>query len=232
MEQRSALPLMEWPVVALLLALTGGILSGFTYATVRLFSTVQSGNVVLAGYALDSGANTQWRNAVLAIACFGFGSAFTALLQNLMTERNVDYSQIVLTIEAVILVTLGSAFMWDRWSPLTYAFIVSFLAGMQGNAFHRVDGFLYGNIAVTLVVQQAFNHLVHAAFANRRTHLTQSGIFFLVLIAFASGGFLGAWGTRRYESHILWLAAVILAALALWGALREKRREPVDISYQ
>jgi uncharacterized membrane protein YoaK (UPF0700 family) len=50
---------------------------------------------------------------------------------------------------------------------LTYAFIVSFLVGMQGNSFHRVDGFLYGNIAVTLVVQQAFNHLVQAAFENR-----------------------------------------------------------------
>ena len=35
--------------------------------------------------------------------------------------------------------------------------IISFLAGMQENTFHKIDGMLYGNIAVTLVVQLAFN---------------------------------------------------------------------------
>jgi uncharacterized membrane protein YoaK (UPF0700 family) len=232
MDSRTSEPLMEQPFVALLLALSGGVLSGFTYATVHLYSTVQSGNVVLVGYALETGANTQWRNAVIAIACFGLGSATTALLQNLMSEIQKDYSPVVLAIEAVALGLLGFSFMWDRWEPLTYAFIVSFLAGMQGNAFHRVDGFLYGNIAVTLVVQQAFNHLIQAMFRNRRSHLTQSGIFFCVLVAFAAGGYVGAWGTHEFESGVLWLAAVLLGFLALMGALRQRRKEPVDISYQ
>lgn len=225
-------PLMALPVVACLLALTGGVLSGFTYATVKLYSTVQSGNVVLVGYALEIGASAQWRNAVLAIACFGLGSAATAFVQNLMSALNTDYSTVILTIEAIVLAGLGSSLLWDQWSPITYAFIVSFLAGMQGNAFHRVDGFLYGNIAVTLVVQQAFNHLMQAAFTNRRAHLAQSGIFFLVLIAFATGGYIGAWGTRDFEQRVLWLPALVLAGLALWSVLRQTRREPVDIAYR
>src|SRR5690606_14685467 len=95
-------PLMALPVVACLLALTGGVLSGFTYATVKLYSTVQSGNVVLVGYALEIGASAQWRNAVLAIACFGLGSAATAFVQNLMSALNTDYSTVILTIEAIV----------------------------------------------------------------------------------------------------------------------------------
>jgi uncharacterized membrane protein YoaK (UPF0700 family) len=222
---------MEQPLVALMLALSGGILSGFTYATVRLFSTVQSGNVVLVGYTLDTGESTLWRNAAIAITCFGLGSASTAFLQNLATHFEFDYSPVVLAIEAIVLLGVGTGFVWDRWSPISYAFIVSFLAGMQGNAFHRVDTFIYGNIAVTLVVQQAFNHLIQAAFGNRRAHLLQSGILFLVLLAFAAGGYLGALGTRRFDSRVLWIAAAILAMLAIWSARRSDAGKPVDISY-
>ena len=45
-------PLMERPYVAFLLAVAAGVLSGFTFYTVHLFSTVQSGNVIQAGYQL------------------------------------------------------------------------------------------------------------------------------------------------------------------------------------
>ncbi len=38
---------------------------------------------------------------------------------------------------------------------------------------------------VTLVVQQAFNHLIQAPFADRRAHPLPSGILFLILVAFA-----------------------------------------------
>lgn len=224
-------PLMDRPLVAILLSISSGILAGFTYATVRLYSTVQSGNVVQVGYALESGASAPWRNAVIAIACFGFGSALTALLQNLMANFEVDYSGVILTFEAILLLVMGFTFVWDVTSPLTYAYIVSLLAGMQGNAFHRVDGFLYGNVAVTLVVQQAFNHLIQAAFGSRRSHLLQSRIFFLVLFGFSTGGYIGAWGTGHLQSHVLWFSAALLGALALWSIVRENRHEPVDISY-
>ena len=92
---------------------------------------------------------------------------------------------------------------------------------MQGNAFHRIDGLLYGNVAVTLVVQLAFNHLMQAAFGNRRQHLVQSGLFFLVLLGFSTGGFIGAWGTRQYDERVLWIAAAILGGLGVWGFVRQ-----------
>jgi uncharacterized membrane protein YoaK (UPF0700 family) len=129
-------PFMERPVAALVLAIVGGLLSGYTFYTVKLFSTVQSGNVVQAGYQVAAGSGVQWQHAVLAILSFGLGSAVTALLENLMAEIEVDYSYVILFIEAAILLPMGFAFLHDRWSGLVYAYIVSFLAGMQGNAFH------------------------------------------------------------------------------------------------
>lgn len=222
-------PLMERPYIAFLLAVAAGVLSGFTFYTVHLFSTVQSGNVIQAGYQLAADQGVKWDHAVLAILAFGIGSATTAIIQNVLSRLSVDYSYVILFLEAAVLFLMGFSFLSDRWSLLTYAYIVSFLAGMQGNAFHKINGLLYGNVAVTLVVQLAFNHLMQAAFGNRRQHLIQSGLFFLVLIGFAAGGFIGARGTQEFDVRALWIAAAILAILGVWGFVRQDRGEPVDI---
>ena len=223
---------MERPQVAVLLAVAAGILSGFTFYTVHLFSTVQSGNVIQAGYQLAADQGVKWDHAVLAILAFGLGSGFTAILQNLLAKQSRDYSSVVLLFEATVLIALGFSFFSDRWSMLTYAYIVSFLAGMQGNAFHRIDGLLYGNVAVTMVVQLAFNHLFQALFDNRRAHLLQSGLFFLVLLGFSGGGFIGAWGTRKFDQQVLWIAAAILGGLGVWSLFRQRRGELVDIPFE
>lgn len=220
---------MERPVVAFVLALVAGTLSGFTFYTVRLFSTVQSGNVVQAGYQVAEHSDELWKHAVIAIVCFGLGSAATAALENVLAGFHTDYSLPVLLFEAAVLFLLGFAFVHDRWSAMTYAYVVSFLAGMQGSAFHKVDGLLYGNVAVTMVVQFAFEHLARAVFADRRTHLLRSAIFFLVLSGFALGGFVGAWGTRTQGQKVLWLAATLLLLVAAEGTLRRKREGGVDI---
>lgn len=222
---------MERPYVAFLLAVAAGILSGFTFFTVHLFSTVQSGNVVQAGFQLAADQGVKWEHAVLAILAFGLGSGFTAVIQNILVRQSIDYSFVILIIEAAVLIALGFPFVADRWSMLTFAYVVSFLAGMQGNAFHRIEGLLYGNVAVTLVVQLAFNHLFQAIFEDRRSHLLQSGIFFLILLGFSTGGFIGAWGTRQYDQRVLWIAAAILGGLALWSFVRQRGGTPVDIPF-
>lgn len=224
-------PLMERPYIAFWLAIIAGAMSGFTFYTVHLFSTVQSGNVIQAGAQIATGDGVKWEHAMLAILAFGLGSALTGIIQNLLADIHVDYSYIILAIEAVVLVALGLSFFSDRWSLLTYAYIVSFLAGMQGNAFHMIKGNLYGNVAVTLVVQLAFNHFVQAFFHDRRSHLIKSGLFFLVLLGFALGGFIGAWSTKEYEERALWLIAALTAALAIWGFVKKDEGRPVDIPF-
>lgn len=66
---------------------------------------------------------------------------------------------------------------------------------MQGNAFHKDHGMLYGNVAVTFVVQMAFNFMAQSFFKkngiNGESNLMWAGIFFFVLFGFASGGALG-----------------------------------------
>lgn len=223
-----AWPFMERPPVAFLLALVAGVLSGFTFYTVSLFSTVQSGNVVQVGFQLAAHRGVRWEHAVVAILAFGCGSAATAIVQIVLADRSTPYAPVILVLEALVLFAMGSALLVDRWSPLTYAYIVSFLAGMQGNAFHRLEGQLYGNVAVTLVVQMAFDRLARALVGDRRTHLLQSALFFFILGGFALGGYAGAWGTQTFDQQILWLPASILVVTAILSVALQWCGEPVD----
>ena len=45
----------------------------------------------------------KWEHAVLAILAFGLGSAATAVIQNLLRRQSIDYSFVILFIEAVVL---------------------------------------------------------------------------------------------------------------------------------
>ena len=60
---------------------------------------------------------------------------------------------------------------------------MSFVAGAQGNAFHKTRGMLYGNVAVTFVVQMAFNFLAQSLFEKEgvdgEPNVVWAGTFFL-----------------------------------------------------
>ncbi|MBS1028900.1 hypothetical protein JK196_11970 [Gluconobacter albidus] len=95
-----------------------------------------------------------------------------------------------------MLLFIITVFSFSNTVPLAFlAVAVSFVAGMQGNAFHKDHGMLYGNVAVTFVVQMAFNFMAQSFFKkngiNGESNLMWAGIFFFVLFGFASGGALG-----------------------------------------
>jgi uncharacterized membrane protein YoaK (UPF0700 family) len=53
--QVTRFPLMERPVVGVLLSLIAGLLNAWSLTTTGTFATVQSGNIVTAGYRLAEG---------------------------------------------------------------------------------------------------------------------------------------------------------------------------------
>lgn len=46
----NALPMMETPFIAFVLAVIAGNMNGYTYYAAEIFSTVQSGNIILLGH--------------------------------------------------------------------------------------------------------------------------------------------------------------------------------------
>ena len=207
-------------------------MSGYTFFLDRLFATVQSGNVIQMGFWLfgndGDGNSTKWVHAAVAVLAFGLGAMLTVIIEQVAGTFGTDYSWPILFAEAIVLVVLGFTVVNQHFAPWVMCAFISFLAGMQGNAFHKINGMLYGNVAVTLVVQLAFSYLMQGIFRKPEVNLRISGGFFLVLLGFAGGGFIGAVLTKEFDHRALWFAAGLAVMLAVMGMNAERHHEPAD----
>ena len=229
---RTSFPLMERPVVALFLALLAGMLSGYTFYIAGLFASVQSGNVIQMGFWLVGRSGeadfTLVAHAAAAVLAYGLGAMVTIVVERLVGRIGVDYSWPILLAEAAIMVCLGTSMINQHFALWQLCAMVSFVAGMQGNAFHRLSGMLYGNVAVTMVVQMAFSYLMSGLLTRSRDTIRASGAYFLVLAGFAGGGLAGAVLTREFEHRTLWVAASLAIVLAVIGIIDQREHLPVD----
>lgn len=221
-------PLMERPAVGVLLAMMAGLTNAATLMNAGTFSTVQSGNVVQIGYRLAQGDWTGFWFAFWSVIAFGLGAGACGALMTGLLRHGKVYTRTVLFFEFAGLVILALAAIGGMLDPHYVAYGVSFLAGAQGNAFHKTHGMLYGNVAVTFVVQMAFNFLVQGFFRregiNGEPNLMWAGIFFAVLCGFALGGCIGFVANIHVLDHASLLIAALIA-LALWAGSLFSRQD-------
>ncbi|MFB8387590.1 DUF1275 family protein [Microbacterium sp. NPDC055910] len=239
-------PLMEMPFVGFLLAFIAGTLNAWTLANASTFSTVQSGNVLSSGYWLIQGDWEKFQFPFISVIAFGVGSALAGILMTAFLRSGRTFTVGILTVQVVLLIVLGifalvvvgsSPVPWDSGLDLGklpkehaqyIAYGISFVAGAQGNAFHKNHGMLYGAVAVTFVVQMAFNFLVQAAFKkegiNGTPNLKWAGIFFLTLLGFAGGGAIGFLADALIANGASIFLSALIAVLILIAALVMKRK--------
>lgn len=222
---------MEDRTVGFMLAFMAGLLNAWTLAHAQTFATVQSGNVIQSGYRLVQG---DWPGFVFAfgsVIAFGLGSALCGVLMTTMLRRGKVFTPVVLWFEVIALVGLAVASRVGAIDPHVVAYAVSFVAGAQGNAFHKNHGMLYGNVAVTFVVQMAFNFLVQALFkkegVNGEPNMMWAGIFFSVLLGFAGGGAIGFFVDANVLDHAsMFLAAAVALGIAVLAMNRPRTADP------
>jgi len=231
--ERVRYPLMEQPLVGFLLAFMAGSMNAWTLPNAQTFATVQSGNVVQSGFWLAQGEFEKFTFPFLSVIAFGLGSAFCGILMTTALRKGRVFTPFILFLQAIMLMVLWYlahekvADPAAAIDPHFIAYAISFVAGMQGNAFHKSHGMLYGNVAVTFVVQMAFNFLIQGLFRregiNGEPNLYWSGLFFLVLLGFAGGGGIGFLiGDYVLDSGAILLPAAIAALLGIL-ALRERK---------
>lgn len=213
----SSFPLMEMPGIAFLLAVSAGMLNAWTFAHAKTFATVQSGNVIQVGYQLVAGEWEKFFFALGAVLAFGLGSFFAGAFIAVALRKHTRYSPAIQFTLIGLLVVALVLIVTDAMRPEYITWVISFAAGMQGNGFHKIKGMLYGNVAVTLVVQLAFNYLMQSFFSKKApdgsSNLYNSGLYFLVLLGFAGGGAAG------FGLDVLWNGLSIVGAIAITAVL-------------
>ncbi|WP_288227667.1 YoaK family protein [uncultured Enterococcus sp.] len=211
-------PVLELPWIAFLLAIAAGSMDGYTYFIGKSFSTVQSGNIILLGQTIAKGDQDHFKTVIFTILCFGLGAMVTAIIEKAGNKKKKIWAVEILLIEAFIIVILGCAPVNKSLSIRALCMTISFLTGMQGNAFHKIDGMLYGNIAVTLNVQLAFNYLVQGI-TGVKDGWKNCWLYLAVLLGFAGGGLIGTILTSNYGEKSLWFTALVLIGIACYSKI-------------
>lgn len=211
-----ASPVTQSPPFVTTLAFVAGSLNVWALMNGGAFATSQTGNLVASMFYLTTG---HWQRALFVVGSvigFGLGSTLSALILEEGQKRGRQLAGFTLILEAFIIATL--AFLWvgkiipetQRGAHLV-CILIAFVAGAQGNAFHRLSGMSYGNVSITPELQGLFNSMALVLTSrgpNRAARWQWVKTFFSVLAGFAGGALLGAliavhlgWSSHELPGH-------------------------------
>lgn len=223
---------MELPIIAVILAIAAGAMDGYAYFTTKTFATFQSGNIILSGYTFASDDAAKLVPTLCSILAFGLGAVALAFIRDASEKKNKIWTFKILIIEMFILLFLITNDAHKLLTPLHIAWALSFVAGMQGNAFHKIDKMLYGNIAVTLNVQLAFGFFADGLVngSKRMMYFKKAFDYFIVLVGFAFGAGLAAILTNHLGSYtMILIIAPLLVIFIIGKGYAKKHPSQIDL---
>ena len=195
---------------ALLLTLTNGFLDAHTYlARGGVFANVQTANVIFG--AID----TSERKFVLALAhvwpllAFIAGVALASHIKSGRIERFVPRPLLwTMAVQALALAIIGFV---PASVPHSYVTVpISFLAAMQIGLFRNIGDLVYLPVATTgnlmRFVEAGYDGFVEKRPESRRAF----GVYGALIGVFAAGALVGAFASRAWGVHAIWLPAGFL----------------------
>lgn len=196
---------------ALLLTLTNGFMDAHTYF-VRggVFANVQTGNVIF--FAID----VSERKVGLAMAhvwpilAFMVGIALAAHIKSGRAEQVLAYPlRWTMTVQVVALVVIGFVPVTVDHSYVTVP--IAFLSALQMGLFRNIGDLAYLPVATTGNLMRLIES-GYDGFVERRPEACHAaGVYGTLITAFTGGALIGAFASRAWSAHAIWLAAATLA---------------------
>jgi uncharacterized membrane protein YoaK (UPF0700 family) len=196
---------------ALLLTLSNGLLDAHTYlARGGVFANVQTGNVVFFAIHL---AENNWAGSLTRlwpILAFTAGVAMSSAIKSGRVEQVVPHPlRWTMLIQATVLAAIG---LLPANLPQSFVTVpISFLGGMQIGLFRSIRDLAYMPLATTgnlmRFIEAGYDGFVeHNAEARKA-----AGVYASLIAAFAGGAIAGAFATRVWGLHAIWVPAGLLA---------------------
>lgn len=196
---------------ALLLTMSNGFMDAHTYY-VRggVFANVQTGNVIFFAIDLSERRVGAALAHVWPILAFMVGIALAAHIKSGRTKKLVGHPlRWTMAVQVVALIVIGFV-----PASVAHEFVnvpIAFLAAVQMGLFRNVGDLAYLPVATTgnlmRFVESGFDGFVDRSAASRRA----CGIYGTLIIGFAGGALVGAFASRAWSVHAVWLAAGLLA---------------------
>ena len=196
---------------ALLLTLTNGFMDAHTYY-VRggVFANVQTGNVIFFAIEASERKMAAAFAHVWPILAFMVGVALASHIKSGRVERFVPHPlRWTMTVQVAALVVIGFIPVTVTHSYVTLP--IAFLAAVQMGLFRNVGDLAYLPVATTgnlmRFIEAGYDGVVEKVAPSRGA----AGVYGSLIIAFTGGAVIGAFASRAWGAHAIWLAAGILA---------------------
>ena len=212
--------------LAVLLALSGGIMDAYSYLVRdHVFANAQTGNMLLFGVNLATGDWAQCLHYAVPVICFAAGIALCHTIKIVATEEHLHWRQIALVIEAVLLVVVGFV---PEGRSLYANGLTSFACGIQVQAFRKFHGRALATTMCIGNLRSGTQALVTYASDRDQKQLRGGLLSFFVIACFVLGAVIGNWAIPVLGTRMIWMApALLVVSFLIMFVDREKSRVEV-----
>ena len=207
--------------VGLLLALTGGLLDGYSYLNRgQVFATAETGNIVLMGINLAQGQLAQALHYLLPILAFALGVLAAELLRRRFGNTRLHLRLPLLLAEcgAILLVSCLPCGPLDPMANI----IISFTSALQVESFRKFQGCGCVTTMCTGNLRSGTEHLFHWFFHREGTALKKVRVYYGLIGSFIAGAVLSGLLTPLFTGRTILAALVPLLAAFLIMLCGEK----------
>ncbi len=207
MEKNQQKKMSDSFLIATILALVGGYINCYTYLNRgNVFATAETGNMCLLGMQLAQGNYAQALKYLVPICSFAVGIFIAALIRSKSKLQMVQWRQIILLIEAVILIIVA----WIPQGELDVIanVMIAFVSALQFESFKTVEGYAVATVFCTGNLRSMMEFLFNFAHKKDRKYFRQFLIYLGVMISFLVGIFFCVKMT-----DVLGIKAVLVAII-------------------
>jgi uncharacterized membrane protein YoaK (UPF0700 family) len=207
---------------AALLTVANGFLDAHTYLERgEVFANVQTGNVILFAIRLTEKNWAESFSRVWPILAFTVGVALASFIKSGRVDGLVPHPlRWTMAIQAATLAAFGFVPGTVPHSVVTVP--ISFLAGTQIGLFRSVGDLMYIPLATTgnlmRLVESGYSGFVGNDHASRRA----CAVYAALIAAFAGGAIVGAFASRAWGLHAIWVPAGCLAITLVFFVIDER----------
>lgn len=199
--------------LGVLLAVAGGFLDAYTYATRGgVFANAQTGNVVLFAIHLAQGQLGSLLRYLIPIAAFALGVVVAEAVRDLFRPQTLlHWRQVLVAIEFLIL--LASAFIPQGSYDEVVNVAVSFVCALQVETFRKIQGNALATTMCTGNLRSGTDLLYHAL-RNQDPALLRRGLqYYGIILSFVLGAVIGVWASAWLGAHSVLLCCGLLLAV-------------------
>jgi uncharacterized membrane protein YoaK (UPF0700 family) len=193
------------------LAITGGFLEAYTFATRGLFCNAQTGNLTLIAIEL---ANKDFLKAVMylmPVIVFAIGVAISTLAPvkiNLGSRWKISWSTLCIFLEMAALFLMGM--IPKNFNDLYTVLPISFITSLQYTSFKNFKGNAIATVMCTNNIRQTAIHISQGIREKDSARLKKALPYLFVITSFLIGAFLSVIFLQTFSLKAIWLCVLLL----------------------